>query len=145
MSRAGISRNDQAGIYVFLLIQTVKVLIFSVIRYLGGHSAPAAFSAGAVPAAGITSVLVMAAIFGAILFGKCINIRAVVTYAFMAELVIAIIFFTHGVRTVYHLTFMRVYILFIGFWILFIVSEFVMVHACIIIWNKDGTENGGDK
>ena len=77
--------------------------------------------------------------------GKCINIRAVVTYAFMAELVIAVIFFAHEVRTVYHLTFMRVYISFIGFWILFIVSEFVMVHACIIIWNKDGTENGGNK
>jgi len=63
MLKAKISRNDLMGIYVFLLIQAVKMFVFSIIRYIGGRSSPAAFSAGASPAAGITSVLIIAIVF----------------------------------------------------------------------------------
>lgn len=143
MLRAGISRNDPMGTCIFFLIQVVKVFVFSVIRYMGGQSAPAAFSAGAAPAAGITSVLIIIAVFTAIMLGKNINIRAVVTYAFMVELVISMIFFAYETGTSYNLTFMSMYISFICFWLLFIASEFIMVHACIAIWNE--SDDAGDK
>lgn len=143
MLKAKISRNDLMGIYVFLLIQVVKMFVFSIVRYMGGRSSPAAFSAGAVSAAGITSVLIIATVFTAIMLGKNINIRAAVTYAFMVELVISMILFAYETRTSYNLTFMSKYISFICFWLLFIASEFIMVHACIAIWNK--SDDAGNK